>query len=451
MMGVMATTERPTERPGAPLPTPVPERRRAVRSTDDRLLAGVAGGLADHLGLTALQVRVAFLALALVGGLGVLIYAGLWVMLPVQGSTETDDTPPGMAAATRRGLRSPLRPGERPGRRDAAVGLSLLVCVAGVFALAQAAGLGVSARWFWPILVGCAGLVLIWWQSDESARAAWLTPSSGWQTWVRAGAGLVLVLGAASLAIFQSGVRGQLATSLATMFLALMGIALVLGPWLLRTSRALRIERAERIRTQERADVAAHLHDSVLQTLALIQRQSADPQAVVSLARTQERELRRWLFAVPVDRTASLAAALRDVAGEVEDACKVPVEVVVVGDAAVGERHAPLVAATREAVTNAARHAGADHVDVYAEIAADRAEVFVRDRGRGFDPSQIADDRQGVRGSILDRMHRHGGSASVVSSPGAGTEVRLRMPAGPAPEPAADLAVEPAPGDGTRP
>lgn len=211
------------------------------------------------------------------------------------------------------------------------------------------------------------------------------------------------------------------------MVLAVVGAGLVVGPWLLRTNRALRFERAERIRSQERADVAAHLHDSVLQTLALIQRRSADPQAVAQLARTQERALRRWLFE-PADATALLlGSALRDVAAEVEDAHGVPVEVVVVGDIAVGERYPPLVAATREALLNAVRHSGAVQVDVYGEVGADGVEIFVRDRGVGFDPSSVPSDRLGVRGSIVDRMVRHGGSADVRSEPGDGTEVRLWM------------------------
>jgi phage shock protein PspC (stress-responsive transcriptional regulator)/signal transduction histidine kinase len=430
MMVGMATPGAP-DASTADLATPVAGQpsRRAFRSTDDRMLAGICGGLADHLGLTATQVRLGFLALALVGGLGVVIYAGLWIMLPVDGSEPTGDGAPGVEAMTRRGFRSPFRPGEQIGGRDAAVGLSLSALVVGAFALAQAAGVGVQTRWFWPILVGCAGLGLLWWQSDESARQAWLSPSSSWKTWVRALVGLVLALGAASIAVFTSGVRGQIATALAAVVLALIGVALVLGPWLLRTTRALRVERAERIRTQERADVAAHLHDSVLQTLALIQRQSHDPQAVAGLARTQERELRRWLFESPEASHGSLAAALRDLAAEVEDTHGEPVEVVVVGDVLVGERFAPLLAATREALVNAARHSGAGRVDVYAEVDARQVEVFVRDRGRGFDLDLVPADRQGVRGSIVDRLHRHGGTASVVSRPGSGTEVRMSMPA----------------------
>ncbi|MEJ7628133.1 MAG: PspC domain-containing protein [Nocardioidaceae bacterium] len=401
------------------------EPRRAYRDPDDRFLGGVAAGLASHLDLSVLRVRVGFLLLTLLGGFGALVYAGLWAMLPVRDPRLVDlDAPPGVAAATRRGLRTV---GATEHRRDAAVVVSLLVTFAGVIALLEGLGLGLSQRVFWPVVVGSGGLVLLWWQTDDTSRSAWLTTAPSWKTWLRTLAGLVLLVGAMSLAILQSGVRGALGTALATVVLAVVGAGLVVGPWLLRTNRALRFERAERIRSQERADVAAHLHDSVLQTLALIQRRSADPQAVAQLARTQERALRRWLFE-PADATALLlGSALRDVAAEVEDAHGVPVEVVVVGDIAVGERYPPLVAATREALLNAVRHSGAVQVDVYGEVGADGVEIFVRDRGVGFDPSSVPSDRLGVRGSIVDRMVRHGGSADVRSEPGDGTEVRLWM------------------------
>jgi signal transduction histidine kinase len=187
-------------------------------------------------------------------------------------------------------------------------------------------------------------------------------------------------------------------------------------------------ERAERVRTQERADVAAHLHDSVLQTLALIQRQASDPKAVATLARTQERELRRWLFAADDDDPTTLKAALRSAAGDVEATHTIPVELVVVGDVALDEHTTALVKSTREAMVNAAKHSGASRIDVYAEVASDQVEIFVRDRGRGFDPAGIPTDRMGVRGSVVDRMERHGGSAVIGSEPGNGTEVRLTMP-----------------------
>ena len=202
----------------------------------------------------------------------------------------------------------------------------------------------------------------------------------------------------------------------------------MVGPWVFRLASDLTAERAERVRTQERADLAAHLHDSVLQTLALIQKNANDGPTVARLARSQERDLRSWLYAGEATDERTVASALRGVAAEVEDAHGVSVEVVTVGDCPMSEALRPVVNATREAVTNAAKHAGTGQVDVYAEITDAAVDVFVRDRGQGFDPDTIAEDRYGVRNSIIDRMDRHGGSADVRSTPGEGTEVRLHLP-----------------------
>ncbi|RYJ06307.1 MAG: ATPase, partial [Actinomycetales bacterium] len=172
----------------------------------------------------------------------------------------------------------------------------------------------------------------------------------------------------------------------------------------------------------------AHLHDSVLQTLALLQKNAGDQATVATLARRQERELRAWLYGDEQADGESFAAALRSVVTEVEDLHQVPVELIVVGDTPLDADVSALVRATREAVVNAAKHAGVDRVDVYGEHDGRRIEVFVRDRGVGFDPGAVADDRMGVRGSIIDRVERHGGTAEVRSAPGEGTEVVLRMP-----------------------
>jgi signal transduction histidine kinase len=190
----------------------------------------------------------------------------------------------------------------------------------------------------------------------------------------------------------------------------------------------LRDERRERIRSQERAEVAAHVHDSVLQTLALIQKAADDPREVSRLARSQERELRGWLYRPATHSGGQFAAALESAAAEVEEAHRVAVEVVVVGDCPVDARAGALVAAAREAMVNAAKHAGVAQVQVYAEVEADRLAVFVRDRGAGFDPTQVPADRLGLAQSVVGRMERNGGTAQVRSEPGSGTEVRLEMP-----------------------
>jgi signal transduction histidine kinase len=172
--------------------------------------------------------------------------------------------------------------------------------------------------------------------------------------------------------------------------------------------------------------MAAHLHDSVLQTLALIQLQSDDPKAVQQLARRQERELRIWLYGEELPET-TLKAALTAAAAEVEDERGVPVELVMVGDCETSDSVQALVRAAREAMVNAAKHSGSETIDVYAEVDEDSVEVFVRDRGRGFDVDAVAEDRMGVTGSIINRMSRHGGVATVRSHPGDGTEVRLEI------------------------
>lgn len=398
--------------------------RRAYRDPEDSFLGGVASGLADHLGIDPLHARVGFVALALCGGFGVVVYAALWVLLPVA-TIDEDDTTPGLGSATRRGMRTPGR-SRRGG--DMGVALSLTIVGLGAVVLLQVAGVWTSPRIFWPLAVALAGLGLLWWQSDEGSRTDWLSLGSGWKSWLRVVLGLALVTGAVCLALFQAGVSGALGDTLGAIALAIVGVGLVLGPWLLTLTRQLRQERAERVRSQERADVAAHLHDSVLQTLALIQRQAADPAAVSQLARTQERELRTWLFEADDREADTLRSALQRAVAEVEDVHHVPIELVMVGDLALVDSTRALVAATREAVVNASRHSGADRVDVFVEVGAGGVEVFVRDRGRGFVLDDVADDRIGVRRSIIDRVARHGGNAIIRSTPGDGTEVRLTMP-----------------------
>ena len=206
------------------------------------------------------------------------------------------------------------------------------------------------------------------------------------------------------------------------MLLAVLVAVVVLGvifaPWILRLVRSLTEERSERIRSQERAEVAAHLHDSVLQTLALVQR-SDDPQEVAALARRQERELRAWLAGRPAPGQGSrLAPALEAAAVDVEERHGVPVEVVVVGDRDLDTKTEAVLAAAREAMTNAAKFGGGSPVDVYAEAGDGRLQVFVRDRGPGFDASDLPPDRRGVRESIVGRMERHGGRAVNHQQPG---------------------------------
>jgi len=407
---------------------------RAYRDADEAILGGVAAGLAKHLGLPVLWVRVGFMGLAVMGGFGVMFYAGLWMVLPAQ--RHFDDQAPGLAAAERQG--------KRPGRIRRMVDLGPLVAI-GAIALGVAGFLAIASgqgSLFWPLTLGVAGVALLWRQADEAQRERWLDTSGrinvmraivgrgGMSSYLRLLLGVVLLVVAVMLLSLASGDWAAARTVGLAAILCLIGLGFIVGPWLFRLSSDLSEERTERIRSQERADVAAHLHDSVLQTLALIQKSAHDPAIVARLARSQERDLRSWLFDSTGGDATTFAAALRTIAGEVDDAYGVPVDVVCVGDPSVSEKLRPIVLATREAAVNAARHSGADKVDVYAEATPTRVEVFVRDRGAGFDPESVPQDRHGLRDSIVDRMRRHGGTAEIRSRPGEGTEVRLTQPVG---------------------
>lgn len=399
-----------------------PPVRRAFRSPDDALLVGVAAGLAEHLRLQVRWVRFAFVVLTFLNGFGLALYAGLWAMLPVR---PDGDEAPGLAAARRQGRR--VKSLQMLADRGPMVAIGALV-VGLLVLLAVLTGHGVTSL---PGLVALAGVGLLWWQLDEQRDGA---QPHGFRTALSSarviGGVALLVLAITSFVVLEVGFSSWssvLTVGLAAL-LGLAALALIVGPWLRRLSNDLSDERAERARADERADVAAHLHDSVLQTLALIQKSANDPQAVARLARAQERDLRSWLFTQPTADDGTAGAALRAACAEVEDSAGVPVEVVTVGDCATNEALRALVQAAREAVFNAVTHSGAARVDVYMEVDDARVEVFVRDRGRGFDLADVAADRHGVRESIEARMQRHGGVGEVTTELGIGTQVRLRMP-----------------------
>jgi signal transduction histidine kinase/phage shock protein PspC (stress-responsive transcriptional regulator) len=416
--------------PTAPDAT-VPEHSRATRVAEGAMLGGVCTGLARHLGWPVMVIRAGFVALLIFQFLGVIAYGALWLLLPPESTTAA----PGLEAASRRGLRGPARPRRRV---DWGMLVALVAFGSGLLWLVQSSGFGVSQQLFWPVAFACAGAALVWRQADsaqqkkwreEAGGKVWLAPfvaRGGWPALVRVIVGLGLVGAAFGIVLAQEGHIDQLPEVMAMTTLALAGLAVVLAPWLHRSRAALNQARAEKVRADARADMAAHLHDSVLQTLALIQRHADDPKAVSQLARRQERELRSWLYEEELPET-TLKAALTAAAAEVEDERGVPVDVVVVGDCDTSDQVQALVRAVREALVNAAKHSGADKIDVYAEVDDDRVEVFVRDRGQGFDPDGVGEDRMGVKGSILDRMERHGGKASIRSRPGEGTEVRLEI------------------------
>lgn len=261
-------------------------------------------------------------------------------------------------------------------------------------------------------------------------------------TWARVvGGASLIVLGLGVVILAQVDVAA-LRSSVLAVLVTLVGAGLLSVPLWVRMWRALEEERAARVRNEEREEIASHLHDSVLQTLALIQKQADNSQEVLRLARSQERELRRWLFGGGETPHTSLAEALRTIAGEVEDQYGVSVAPVIVGDVVPGddedltaESFTALLGATREALVNAAKHARVDSVDLFVEVEPEQVSVFVRDRGVGFDESAVPEDRQGLARSIRGRVERRGGRVGVRSNPGKGTEIRIHMPrAGAGPE-----------------
>lgn len=396
------------------------EPRRAHRPAEHRLVAGVATGVAEHLAVPVLWVRVAFVVATWFNGAGIIAYLLLWRFLPLR----TPDLPPGLDAATRRGARG----SGRPGVLEVVQTVAVLALGAGVLLLLAVLGLGIPGGLLVPLLVAVVGVALVWRQLDDAAGDSWLRQTHGWAFVARVAGGITLVGFAAVYLLTQERGFGALRDLGSALGIALVGLVLILGPWIITLVTNLGSERRERIRSQERADVAAHLHDSVLQTLALLQKNAGDAASVATLARRQERELRAWLYGDETQHGDTLAAAMRHVVTEVEEAHRVPVELIVVGDVALDPDVSALVRAAREAVVNAARHAGVDRIDVYVETDGRHVDVFVRDRGVGFDPASVGEDRMGLRGSIVERVERHGGRAEIRSEIGGGTEVRLALP-----------------------
>ena len=389
---------------------------RAVRPLRGRVVAGVARGLAQHLRLPVWLVRLAFVILAFAGGIGIVLYAALWAVLPLD--VQGTDVDPESARSS-----------------DTARLLALAAIVVGFGLLLAALGVDVASGAVLPVIVAVFGAALVWRQTDDEQRDAWSqaagraaerTAGTAAQAgrW-RIGIGVSLVALAVVALVATRTTPVQAAQGLAVALLIVGGVALVVFPWLYRAWREQLAQRRALIRSEERAEIAAHVHDSVLQTLTLIQRFSDDPAEVTRLARTEERNLRAWLYAPVGDPDRTLAAAIERDAATVEADYSATVEVVSVGDAPLDASLGALVAAVREAMVNAARHGGGQ-VSVYVECRADVVEVYVRDRGEGFALDAIPDDRHGVRESIMGRMERNGGSAQL--RVGQGTEVHLRMP-----------------------
>jgi signal transduction histidine kinase len=358
------------------LPLSLPRLRR---SESNAVLAGVCAGIAKSLRVDATLVRLAFALLAFAGGAGIAAYGGAWLALaPEDGPT--------------------------PSPRRRLLGYVALA-IAGAIALR---GFGFSDSLIWPAALCGAGILL--------ARG-------------RAGAPFVVGVSLAAVGVIvfvdQNATSHGRDAAFESSAVAI-ALILVLGPWAWRLAAERDSERTARIRSQERAEMAARVHDSVLQTLALVQREAGDPRRVAALARRQERELRAWLYPAARAEGASLAASIDVAAAEVEELHGVPVELVRTGDAPLDERVEALVLAAREAMANAAEHSGADQVSVFVDAGDDEIAVYVRDRGTGFDPDALPPESHGIAESIRGRMERAGGSATLASSP-EGTEVELRL------------------------
>ncbi|GLY27774.1 hypothetical protein Kisp02_11390 [Kineosporia sp. NBRC 101731] len=474
------------------------------------MLAGVATGVAVHLGLPVRAVRIGFVVATLMGGPGAVLYAWLWALVPDSASAAAAQAaqqaaarapysgapvlgaqiggrpfpavalvapsdpvdridppapaPPetevaaGSSTTSTIGPIGPIGPVDplketvlqaraaavaaaveeveeqvRTSRRsrlraDLFAGLCLFAACAVL--LANWSGLEVQAGFTMPVLIVASGAVIAYAQFDEADRSRWFS-STGFTTratTLRLMLGVVVVVLGIVLLVLQNADPVLITQTLLATVAVLFGVTVVFAPWGVRFWRTLDSERAGRVREAERADIAAHLHDSVLQTLALIQRRSADAPEVARLARAQERDLRGWLYGRGDEDPTMISARVAALAAEAEDVHGAVIEVVTVGDRPVDERAMSLLSALREAVANAARHAGGESIRVYVECMPDGIEAFVRDRGPGFDLAAVPEDRLGVRESIIGRMERHGGSARVRSTEGEGTEIRLLLP-----------------------
>jgi len=400
--------------------------RPFCRSADDSILGGVCAGLAARLAVGTTAVRVAAVVSIFLGGIGILAYVAMWVFVPVTGEPES--------IASR----------VVADRRELQIVLALSSALFAVLLVTRSLGvsdLGVPTL---TLLVGAVGALVVWRGAStaetsrlrERLNAAPGVAGSrpGWRrVAVRAVLGIALVLvGVGELSRTGSFSGAALGVLVGTA-LFVGGFLVLFAPWWVRTLRDLSTERRERVRAQERADMAAHVHDSVLQTLSLIQKASGDPREVVRLARREERELRHWLFDPERlgrhgQRPETLTDAVAAIEQEVEDSYGVGVELIVVGDCPMDDGVAALVGACREATVNAAKWSGCTQVAVFVEVERRTVSAYVRDLGVGFEPASVPEDRQGIACSMVERMERVGGDVAVHSAPGEGTEVELVLP-----------------------
>ncbi|HEY6473752.1 MAG TPA: PspC domain-containing protein [Acidimicrobiales bacterium] len=400
--------------------------RSLRRSPDNRVLGGVCAAVSRQTGIDVTWVRVGcVLACIFMGGM-VLVYAVAWMMIPIEGQETTIFS---RAIKDKHGLRLVV-----------AILIPVLVLTSVLTSTLHVPLLGFIS---WPTLIAAALLVLIWRNANDSEKQFIdheVVPLFGTDFHGRARHLLLIrivagvIIGGFGIALLVEGHTTVAALKpIGGAALVIAAAVIVFGPWWLSLVRDLIAERQARVRAEDRAQMAAHVHDSVLQTLALIQRSSDDPQNVLRLARAQERELRAWLFegrspgAISEDAT-MLGEGVNLLQRQVEADHGITVQVVVVGDCELDDALRALLDAAREATVNAAKWSGADQVSVFAEVELDSVRIYVRDRGQGFDPASVPADRRGITQSIEARVARFGGEAVIRSAPGEGAEVQLFMP-----------------------
>lgn len=385
-------------------PVSEPRSFEFQRRETNRIIAGVAGGLADSLRVADAYVRAAFLTLLSVWGIGGVLYLGFWLVA----FDRVEDREVEPVSTTQ--------------------GLGLAAAFTGVLVL-----LGAVGWWPNPILVLTAaalsfGTAALTDSSRPAPLAGLFDPNVEKPSRARLLIGVVLLIGGLSILNIRVGGLFEFSTVFLAIALTGLGVVVAFGPWVRKLLGDLATERNERIRQEERGEVAAHLHDSVLQTLALIQR-SDDTTRMAMLARHQETELRGWLYgSVPLEGIDLVSTALKSAAARVEEDHQMPVDVVTVGDHPVDESAKALVGAASEAMVNAAKHSGADRMSLFFEATEEEMSVYVTDQGKGFDPAEVGDDRRGIANSIRTRVVKAGGTVEIVSEPGEGTEVMLHMP-----------------------
>lgn len=422
-----------TTAPPATVATVLPGPPRLYRNSGRGIIGGVAAGIGEYFGVRPTLVRIVLAVLAGFEFFGLLLYIAAWLVLR---DRPTNVPPPDAAhkvALTNTGDRAKEK---RRGK--------LLVIVAIIFTLISAVSITSNVvAVIVPLAIVAVGAGLVWRELDSKDDSEGTAGDVKLFAFVQdrfalarvVGGGVLVVVGL-SFAVFQEINVAQFGSAFVVAIAAIGGILLLTVPLWMRLWRTMEAERAARVREQERANIASHLHDSVLQTLALIQKRAEDPAQVTKLARRQERELRQWLFAVGErsrNDPTSVAAAVERIAEDIEDTFELRVsQVVVGGDAPLGDNEQAALAAARECLVNVAKHAGVEQADMFCEILppddGNVLELFVRDRGQGFDPDTVPDDRRGLAMSVHQRIESRGGTVRVRSKIGSGTEVAIRIP-----------------------